>query len=124
RVAGFLGRWLLAGGGLGPGTAAHRLPPGDPGLRLRETPAAPAAGLYAIILVFGPVRGAHLTPAVTLVDAATGGLTWRVALTYLPAQLLGCCAGAVLANLMYAAPAASISTPHRPSPPPGLPRAP
>jgi arsenate reductase len=112
-VAEFLGSLLLAAVVIGSGIAAQRLSPADTGLQLLENAAATAAGLYAIILIFGPVSGAHLNPAVTLADAATGGLAWRDALAYLPAQIFGCCAGAVLANLMYAAPAVSISTTHR-----------
>jgi arsenate reductase len=119
-VAEFLGSMLLAAVVIGSGIAAQRLSPADTGLQLLENAAATAAGLYAVILIFGPVSGAHLNPAVTLVDAATGGLSWRDALAYLPAQILGCCAGAVLANLMYAAPAVSISTTHRATPAHGL----
>jgi arsenate reductase len=50
---------------------------------------------------------------VSLVDAAFGGLTWRDALAYMPAQVAGCIAGAVLANGMFAEAAISISTTHR-----------
>lgn len=61
----------------------------------------------------GPVSGAHLNPVVSLVDAHLGGLSFRDAIAYLPAQVGGCIAGAVLANLMFAAPAVSISAKHR-----------
>jgi glycerol uptake facilitator-like aquaporin len=50
---------------------------------------------------------------VSLADAAFGGLSWRDAAAYLPAQVAGCTAGAVLANLMFALPAAGISARHR-----------
>jgi arsenate reductase len=54
------------------------------GLRLLENAAATAAGLFAIILMFGPVSGAHVNPVVSLVDAAFGGLAPRAALAYIP----------------------------------------
>ena len=49
--------------------------PDDVGLQLLENAAATAAGLFAIILMFGPVSGGHFNPVVSLVDAAFGGLT-------------------------------------------------
>ena len=65
------------------------------GLELLENAAATAAGLFAIILMFGPVSGGHFNPVVSFVDAAFGGLRWRDAAAYLPAQVAGCIAGAV-----------------------------
>ncbi|WP_045877272.1 aquaporin [Pseudofrankia sp. DC12] len=106
---------LLAALVVGSGIAAQQLSPGQAGLELVENAAATAAGLYAIILMVGPVSGAHFNPVVTLVDAAFGGLPWRDAAAYLPAQAAGCIGGAVLANLMFARPAVSISTHHRAS---------
>jgi arsenate reductase len=112
-LAEFLGSALLAALVIGSGIAAQRLSPGDVGLRLLENAAATAVGLYAIILVFGPISGGHFNPVVSLVDAALGGLPWRHALAYLPAQVLGCVAGAVLANVMFALDPVSIATTHR-----------
>jgi arsenate reductase len=106
----FLGSLLLAALVIGSGIAAQRLSPGDVGLQLLENAAATAAGLYAIILMFGPVSGGHFNPVVSLADAALGGLRWRTALAYVPAQTLGCIAGAVLANVMFAVAPISIST--------------
>ena len=112
-LAEYLGSLLLAALVIGSGIAAQRLSPHDAGLELTENAAATAAGLFAIILMFGPVSGAHFNPVVSFVDAAFGGLPWRHALAYLPAQILGCISGAVLANLMFGASAVSISTTHR-----------
>ena len=114
-VAEAVGSLLLAALVVGSGIAAQRLSPGQAGLQLVENAAATAAGLYAIILMVGPVSGAHFNPVVTAVDAAFGGLSWRDAAAYLPAQIAGCVAGAVLANLMFAESAVSISTHHRAS---------
>jgi arsenate reductase len=114
RVAAeFLGSGFLAALVVGSGIAAQRLSPGETGLELLENAAATAAGLFAIILMFGPVSGGHFNPVVSFVDAAFGGLRWRDAAAYLPAQVAGCIGGAVIANLMYALPAVSISAKHR-----------
>ena len=82
-------------------------------MELLENAAATAAGLYAIILMFGPVSGAHFNPVVSFVDAAFGGLSWLTALAYLPAQVAGCVGGAVIANVMFSQAAVTISTHHR-----------
>jgi arsenate reductase len=114
-LAEFLGSAFLAGVVIGSGIAAASLSR-DPGLQLLENAAATAAGLFAIILMFGPISGGHFNPVVSLVDAAFGGLTWRDALSYIPAQVGGCIAGAVAANAMFELPAISISTHHRATP--------
>src|SRR5881392_3061585 len=106
-TAEFLGSAFLAALVIGSGIAAQQLSPGQTGLELVENAAATAAGLFAIILMVGPVSGAHLNPVVSFVDAAFGGLSWRDATAYLPAQVAGCAGGAVLANLMFAQAAVS-----------------
>jgi glycerol uptake facilitator-like aquaporin len=63
--------------------------------------------------MFGPISGAHFNPVVSVVDASFGGLRWRQALAYLPAQIAGCILGAIAANAMFAHAAVSISTKHR-----------
>jgi glycerol uptake facilitator-like aquaporin len=115
-LAELLGSAFLAAVVIGSGIAAQRLSPSQTGLELLENAATTAAGLFAIILMFGPVSGGHFNPVVSFVDAAFGGLSWRDAAAYLPAQVAGCIAGAVLANLMFALPAVSISTKHRATP--------
>jgi glycerol uptake facilitator-like aquaporin len=114
-AAEFLGSAFLAAIVIGSGIAAQRLSPSDTGLELLENSAATAAGLFAVILMFGPVSGAHFNPVVSLADAALGGISWRDALTYLPAQFAGCVTGAVTANLMFGLSAVSVSVKHRAS---------
>jgi len=115
-LAELLGSALLAAVVIGSGIAAQNLSPNETGLELLENAAATAAGLYTIILMFGPVSGGHFNPVVSLVDASFGGISWRDALAYLPAQLVGCTLGAVVANGMFSLAAVSISTHHRASP--------
>ena len=115
-LAEFLGSAFLAAIVIGSGIAAANLSPGNTGLELFENAAATAAGLFAIILMFGPVSGGHFNPVVSFVDAVFGGLSWRDAAAYLPVQVAGCIAGAVAANLMFSKAAVSISTKHRASP--------
>ncbi|MGH9120781.1 MAG: aquaporin, partial [Acidimicrobiales bacterium] len=52
-------------------------------------------------------------PVVSFADAAFGGLRWRDAAAYLPAQVAGCVGGAVVANVMFSQAAISISTHQR-----------
>ncbi len=116
-LAEFLGSAFLAATVIGSGIAAAELSPGNTGLQLFENAAATAAGLFTFILIFGPISGAHFNPVVSLVDATFGGLRWRHALAYVPAQVAGCVAGAIVANAMFGLAAISISTTHRASPP-------
>jgi arsenate reductase (thioredoxin) len=112
-LAEWLGSALLAAVVIGSGIAAQQLSPGQIGLELFENAAATAAGLYVLIVMFLPISGAHFNPVVSFVDAAFGGTRWRTALAYLPAQVVGCVCGTILANLMFSRSAVSISTHHR-----------
>jgi arsenate reductase len=115
-LAELLGSAFLAALVIGSGIAAQTLSPNDVGLELFENAAATAAGLFTIILMFGPVSGGHFNPVVSLADASFGGISWRDALAYMPAQVAGCTLGAVAANGMFSLAAVSISTHHRASP--------
>ena len=115
-TAEFLGSAFLAALVIGSGIAAQTLSPYDTGLQLFENAAATGAGLFTIILMFGPVSGGHFNPVVSFVDATFGGITWRDAGAYLPAQVAGCSLGAVVANVMFSRAAFELSTKHRASP--------
>ena len=114
-LAEYLGSAFLAAVVIGSGIAAQHLSPGDVGLQLFENAAATAAGLFAIILMFGPVSGGHFNPVVSLLDASFGGMRWRDALAYAPAQIAGCITGAIVANAMFAQALVTISAKHRAS---------
>lgn len=112
-----LGTGLLVTVVVGSGIMAARLSPGQVGLELLENSTATALGLAVLILILAPVSGAHFNPVVTLVDhvfsrrAGTGtGTTSRDVAVYIPAQIVGGIGGTVLANLMFALPAATAST--------------
>ena len=115
-VAEFIGTALLVTVVVGSGIAAQRLSPDDVGLQLLENAVATAAGLMAIILAVGPVSGAHLNPVVSIADAVFGGMPWRSVLGYVPAQVIGGIAGALLANAMFELPVAEWSSSQRSSP--------
>jgi glycerol uptake facilitator-like aquaporin len=114
-LAEYLGSAFLAALVIGSGIAAQQLSD-DTGLQLLENAAATAAGLFAIILMLGPVSGGHFNPVVSLVDAAFGGLSRRDTLAYIPIQIAGCISGAFVANAMFALSAVSIASTHRASP--------
>ena len=100
---------------VGSGIAAARLSPHDLGLQLFENAAATTGGLVALILAFGPVSGGHFNPAVSLADAAFGGLAWRDVPVYVAAQVSGAIGGSIVANLMFDLDAVSWSQHHRAS---------
>jgi glycerol uptake facilitator-like aquaporin len=108
-----LGTGLLVAAVIGSGIAAEELSPDDTGLQLLENTLATVFALAALILAFGAVSGAHLNPAVTLVERARRAIATREALAYVGAQVAGGAAGAVLANLMFERPAIELATQDR-----------
>ena len=105
-----LGAGLLVAVVIGSGIAAERLSPDDTGLQLLENSTATVLALAALILAFGAVSGAHLNPAVTLVERLRGSIDDRTAAAFAAAQVAGACLGAVVANLMFELPAIDVST--------------
>ena len=71
-VAELLGTSLLVMIVVGSGIAAQQLSPNDVGLQLLQNSTATVLGLTVLILMFGPVSGAHFNPVVTLVDWVLG----------------------------------------------------
>jgi glycerol uptake facilitator-like aquaporin len=105
-VAELLGTSLLVMIVVGSGIAAQQLSPNDVGLQLLQNSTATVLGLTILILVFGPVSGAHFNPVVSLVDWILGrrsgtGLTLPELGTYVVVQTLGAVSGSVVANAMY-----------------------
>jgi glycerol uptake facilitator-like aquaporin len=117
-VAEFVGSALLVAIVVGSGIAAERLSPTDVGVQLLENSLTTAFGLGVLILVFGPVSGAHFNPVVSLVDWLLGrqsrtGMNARLLWLYATVQISGAIAGAVLANVMFDRRAVEIATKDR-----------
>lgn len=111
-----LGTALLLAVVVGSGIMAERLAAGNVALALLANALATGAGLVALILAFGPVSGAHFNPAVTLADAALGGLPWRELPWYWIAQTGGAFAGVAAAHGMFELPVFFASTHARTGP--------
>ncbi|WP_406414352.1 aquaporin [Streptomyces sp. NBC_01614] len=87
----------------------------DVGLQLLANSTATVLGLGVLILLLGPVSGAHFNPAVTLAEWWTArrgspGVTLREAAVYVPTQIVGAIAGAILADAMFGEPLVKWST--------------
>jgi glycerol uptake facilitator-like aquaporin len=108
-VAEFLGTGFLLAAVVGSGIMGERLAGGNAAIALLANTVATGSALIALILMFGPISGAHLNPAVTVVDALEKGVTWTVAACYIPAQCLGAIGGAIIAHIMFQLPVISIS---------------
>ncbi|MER7333940.1 MULTISPECIES: MIP/aquaporin family protein [unclassified Micromonospora] len=117
-LAEFTGTALLVTAVVGSGIMATNLSPGDVGLQLLENSIATALALGALILIFGPVSGAHFNPVVSAADWFLGrrvgtGLTARELGGYIVAQIAGAIGGSILANLMFDLSAATWSSKDR-----------
>lgn len=69
-----------------------------------QTSIATGGALVALILIFGPISGAHFNPVVTLADAWHRGVSWREVPAYVVAQITGAFAGVGIAHLMFGLP--------------------
>ncbi len=108
-VAEGIGTALLLAVVVGSGIMAERLCEGNVGLALLCNAVATGGGLVALILMFGPVSGAHFNPVVTLAEAALGALSRRDAAAYVLVQALGAVFGVALADVMFDLPAFTAS---------------
>jgi len=100
----FLGTMLLLVTVIGSGIMAARLSGGNDAIALLANTLATVGSLYILIEVLGPVSGAHMNPAVSLVMAARGDLRKSLLLPYLIAQFTGAACGAWLAHAMFELP--------------------
>src|SRR5216684_3536069 len=99
-----LGTALLLAAIVGSGIMGERLAGGNVAVALLANALATGATLVALILTFGEISGAHFNPAVTLAEAAGGGLAWRDVPVYVLAQIAGAFAGVAVAHLMFGEP--------------------
>jgi arsenate reductase len=105
-LAEFVGTALLVAVVVGSGIAAAQLSANDVGLQLLENSMATGFGLAVLILMFGPVSGAHFNPVVTGTDWLLGrrsctGISGSDAIAYVVVQVIGGVGGAWLANVMF-----------------------
>jgi glycerol uptake facilitator-like aquaporin len=105
-LAEFVGTGLLVTVVVGSGVAGERLSPGNVGLQLFYNSTATVFGLGTLIVMFGPVSGAHFNPVVSTADWLLGrragtGLSGREVAAYTVAQTVGAVLGAALADVMF-----------------------
>ena len=108
-----LGSMLLAATVIGSGIMAERLAGGNAAIALLANTGATVAVLATLIALLAPVSGAHFNPAVSLALGLSRRARWPDTFAYITVQVAGCCAGALLANLMFSLPAVALSTHER-----------
>lgn len=115
-AAEFIGTAMLLAVVVGSGIMGERLAAGNVALTLLGNSIATGGGLVGLILMFGPVSGAHFNPAVTLALAGTRRHTWRDVPSYLTAQFAGAIVGVWVAHAMFSEPILQLSEKVRPGP--------
>jgi glycerol uptake facilitator-like aquaporin len=111
-----LGTAFLLAAVVGSGITGVKLAGGNAGLALLANTLATGAILIVLILIFGPISGAHLNPAVSLASALQRALPWLDCFAYVGAQLVGAVLGTWAAHLMFGQPLWQISTTLRTGP--------
>jgi glycerol uptake facilitator-like aquaporin len=86
---------------VGSGIMGERLAGGNVAIALLANAIATGAALAVLILVFGPMSGAHFNPVVSAVAASRRELSWGNAAAYIPAQISGAFAGVMCAHVMF-----------------------
>ena len=104
-----IGAFFLFACVIGSGIMASNLSAGNDAVALLANTIATGAILFVLITVLGPISGAHMNPAVTLVAASRHELPWSDAGAYIPAQLAFGIAGAFAAHLMFDLPVLQLS---------------
>jgi glycerol uptake facilitator-like aquaporin len=105
----WLGTAFLLAAVVGSGIMAARLAGGNNALALLCNTIPTGAILMVLIVIFGPLSGAHFNPAVSLAFAFRRALPWREAAAYVAAQLSGGIVGVWIAHLMFELPVWQIS---------------
>ena len=100
-LAEFIGTLLLLTIVVGSGIMGERLADGNAAVALLANAAATAGGLYVLIVLFGPISGAHFNPAVTLAMKIRGETLPASGLAYIAAQVIGAVLGVWLAHAMF-----------------------
>jgi glycerol uptake facilitator-like aquaporin len=95
---------MLVAAVVGSGIMAAKLAGGNVALALLCNTIATGAMLSVLILIFGPLSGAHFNPAVTVAFALRGELPWPFAGLYVLGQVLGGVLGTLAAHVMFELP--------------------
>jgi glycerol uptake facilitator-like aquaporin len=109
-VAEWLGTAFLLAAVVGSGIMAQKLAGGNGAVALLCNTLPTGAILVVLILVFGPLSGAHFNPAVSIAFALRRELTWPTAAIYIGAQIGGGILGVAAAHLMFELPLWQLST--------------
>lgn len=96
-----LGAFFLFATVIGSGIMAENLSRGNDAVALLANTLATGAMLFVLITMLGPISGAHMNPAVSLVAAARRELAWSDSAAYAIAQLGFGILGAWAAHLMF-----------------------
>ena len=99
-VSEFVGMALLACVVVGSGIMGTNLSD-DPGVALLINTISTIFALAILILILGPISGAHFNPAVTLVSLASRTMLAKDAIAYIAVQVAGAITGAIVANAMF-----------------------
>jgi glycerol uptake facilitator-like aquaporin len=99
-VSEFVGMALLAGVVVGSGIMGTNLSP-DAGVALLINTVSTIFALAILILILGPISGAHFNPAVTLVSLFNKSMQAKDAIAYIAVQIVGAITGAIVANAMF-----------------------
>jgi len=105
-----IGTALLLATVIGSGVMAERLAGGNGALALLGNTIPTGAILVVLILVFGPLSGAHVNPAVSLAFALRGQFPWNAVAPTIAVQIAGAILGAWIAHLMFDLPVLQLST--------------
>ena len=109
----WLGTTFLLAAVVGSGIMAQKLAGGNVALALLCNTIPTGAILAVLILVVGPISGAHFNPAVSLAFSIRGELHWSMAVAYIAAQIIGAVAGVWAAHLMFELPLLQLSLTQR-----------
>ena len=112
----WLGTAFLLAAVVGSGIMAQKLAGGNDALALLCNTLPTGAILAVLILVFGPLSGAHFNPAVSIGFALRGELPRSTAAMFIAAQVLGGLVGVWVAHLMFELPVWQFSITQRTGP--------
>jgi glycerol uptake facilitator-like aquaporin len=115
-VAEALGTLILVATVVGSGIMGERLAGGNDAIALLGNTAATGAILVVLILIFGPISGAHFNPAVTIALGVLGRFGKREIVPYIVVQIVGGIAGTIIAHFMFEEAAITWSTKVRTGP--------